>query len=111
MEGQVFYGQWSDIDGLKSDFEIKGEQLDGAEVLFAWYEYANYEGDAYVLYRKDGKLYEVHGGHCSCYGLEGQWIPDEVPLEALKERLNTRNERGYRNDYDHILRPIVNGMS
>jgi hypothetical protein len=36
-----------------------------------------------VIYEKDGQLYEVHGGHCSCYGLEGQWSPEETSKEYL----------------------------
>lgn len=60
-------------------------------MLFASYEYADYAGDAFVLFRKDGKLYEVNGGHCSCYGLEGQWEPEETTIEALEHRLKEGN--------------------
>lgn len=56
-------------------------------ILFASYGYENYSGDAWVLFEEDGKLYEVHGGHCSCYGLEGQWEPEEVSLKELENRL------------------------
>jgi len=56
------------------------------EVLFASYGGAMYEGDAVVLFQRDGKLYEVHGGHCSCYGLEDQWTPAEVTWPALAMR-------------------------
>lgn len=57
------------------------------EILVAVYSYENYEGSAYVLAKKDGNLFEVEGGHCSCYGLEGQWKPTEVSVEYLKNRL------------------------
>ena len=60
----------------------------GVEILFASYGYENYSGDAFVLFRRDGKLYEVNGGHCSCYGLEGQWEPEETTIEALRHRLS-----------------------
>lgn len=56
------------------------------ELLFASYGGASYEGDAFVIYERDGKLYEVHGGHCSCYGLEGQWEPEETTWAALAAR-------------------------
>ena len=56
-------------------------------ILFASYSYENYSGDAWVLFEENGKLYEVKGGHCSCYGLEGQWEPDGVNLVELKNRL------------------------
>lgn len=56
-------------------------------ILFASYGCDNYEGDAFVLFEENGRLYEVNGGHCSCYGLEGQWDPEEVSLEELEHRL------------------------
>lgn len=62
-------------------------EYQGVEILLASYSYANYSGDAFVLFRRDGKLYEVNGGHCSCYGLEGQWEPEETSVEALRIRL------------------------
>lgn len=45
------------------------------KLLYADYTYEDDSGDAYVLgYDKSKKqFFEVHGGHCSCYGLEGQW--------------------------------------
>ena len=50
-----------------------------------------------MLFRKDGKLYEVNGSHCSCYALEGQWEPEETTVEALRHRvINGRlGEAGY----------------
>ena len=61
--------------------------LEGCNILFAYYEQANYEGSAFVLFERDGQLYEVNGGHCSCYGLEGQWDPEETSVEALEHRI------------------------
>lgn len=63
------------------------EQYRDVNILFATYGYENYSGDAFVLFEKDGKLYEVNGGHCSCYGLEGQWDAEETNLDVLKHRL------------------------
>lgn len=61
---------------------------DSIEILLAYYNYEDYSGSAFVLFRQNGKLYEVNGGHCSCYGLEDQWHPEEVTLDALKFRIN-----------------------
>jgi len=58
-------------------------ELDGAEILFAEYEQGGYEGDSTVIYRKFGRVYETHGSHCSCYGLEGCWNPEETTVEAI----------------------------
>lgn len=69
-------------------------------ILFASYGYGDYSGQAFVLFEESGKLYEVNGQHCSCYGLEGQWEPEETTLEALKYRLENGNF-GKSNDYDN----------
>ena len=55
-------------------------------VLIAVYTYECYSGKAFVLYEQDGKLFEVNGGHCSCYGLEDQFDPEETTWEALLMR-------------------------
>ena len=65
----------------------------GAEILLASYGTPSYEGYAFVLFRRGGKLYEVHGSHCSCFGLEGQWEPEETTPEALRHRV-TEGELG-----------------
>jgi hypothetical protein len=75
----------SNADIIK-EFEAPADALDGAEVLLAWYGYGSYCGDSFVLFKKDGKLFEANGSHCSCYGLEGQWHPEETSVEALEKR-------------------------
>lgn len=74
------------VDDIIANYDAPKDALDGAEVLLAWYGYGDYDGASFVLYRKDGKLWEVNGGHCSCYGLEGQWDPEETTVEALRKR-------------------------
>lgn len=99
--GHTYLNDWSETgrDGMLSDFGIGAAALEGAEVLVASYTYEDYSGDAYVLFRRDGKLWEVHGGHCSCYGLSEsdyygdsttQWQPEETTAEAILARV----ERG-----------------
>lgn len=113
----VFLHDWSDRKGVIYDFEEatwRGEEeqekalkaYQGINILFGSYTYVNYSGDAWVLFEEDGKLYEVSGGHCSCYGLEGQWNPDEVLLEELENRLleGTFGEGRYTdNEFKHEL--------
>ena len=89
VEGQYDYDAGdSKRNPLPEDFPSE------ESVLFASYGGGDYEGDAFVLYRKDDGLYEVDASHCSCYGLEGQWEPEETTVEALamRERKNDRNE-------------------
>jgi len=87
----IFLNDWAagGIEELKRDFRITDDDLAGVEILLASYSYANYSGDAFVLFRKDGKYYEVNGWHCSCYGLEGQWEPEEANIKELLHRAAT----------------------
>ena len=82
MEFKVFKGRFENANDIIKDFEAPGA-LDDTKVLLAWYDDVNYEGEAIVIFERDSKLFEVHGYHCSCYGLEGQWEPEETSWEAL----------------------------
>lgn len=79
-------------------FGLPLNALDGCRVLLAYYHVGGYgcDGSAFVLFEKDGKLYEVNGSHCSCHGLSetdysgsspSQWDPEETTVEALEHRL------------------------
>jgi len=73
-------------EDVEREFEVKlGSDIN---ILFASYTYENYEGNAEVLFEQNGTYFEVSGGHCSCYGLEGQWIPCMTTLETIKFRLD-----------------------
>lgn len=74
----------------------KSELPSNLVLLYADYTYEDYSGDAYVLgYDKEKKqFFEVHGSHCSCYGLEGQW--DEEYYEDVKQ-LQAAIERRFSN--------------
>lgn len=73
-----------DKEEIAGWFDESVDVLKYCKVLFADYSYGDYEGSARVIYKKYGKLYEVYGSHCSCYGLEGQWEPEETSAESLK---------------------------
>lgn len=64
----------------------KAEALAGAQIIFHDYWSGGYDGEAMTIYLLGGRLYECHGAHCSCYGLEGQWEPEETSIEALQIR-------------------------
>jgi hypothetical protein len=101
----MFLNQWkgAGIAGLKSDFEIDDAALDGVNVLLARYATGSYEGDAFVLFEKDGKLFEVNADHCSCYGLEGQLEPEETTIEYLRHRLEKGADREYKEELRSVL--------
>lgn len=87
----MYLNNFENIDAIIQEFHITDEdaikQLITSEVLYATYNQGYYAGDAFVLFRADdGKLYEVNGSHCSCYGLEDQWTPEETFKDALQQR-------------------------
>ena len=82
----VYYGDWKNLEDMLRNFCISKEVVEDYEILYAWYEYADYSGSAFVLLKKDDKLYEVNGGHCSCYGLEDQFDLEETMPEAILKR-------------------------
>lgn len=95
---------WNSVEEMANDFNIELTALDGIVVLLADYECGDYEGSAFVLFEKDGKLYEVNAGHCSCYGLEDQWNPEEVLIAELKRRTeHNSNHMDHKNELVAIL--------
>lgn len=79
----IFEGEIDSIERLIQEFDITEEEIRGIELLYCNYTLGSYEGEALVVFKKDGKLYEVNASHCSCYGLEGQWSPEETSKEAI----------------------------
>ena len=69
-----------------SKFAVAADFPRDKDILYASYEHGGYEGWAFVLFQRGGKLFEVHGSHCSCFGLEGQWKPEETSWAAIAMR-------------------------
>jgi len=81
------------------EFNIDINTLDKCHVYLAYYHIGEFgcDSSAFVLYEDEaGRLFEVHGGHCSCHGLDSQsyngephsqWEPEEAAVPALKHRL------------------------
>jgi hypothetical protein len=69
-------------------FEVTHKQaieISQLNIIVAAYTYENYSGDAFVLYEKDGQLYEVNDSHCSCNGLRN-WSPEHTSIDAVMLR-------------------------
>lgn len=58
---------------------------DGLIPIYGGHEYGDYSGNASFLLIEPttGKFFEIYGSHCSCYGFEGQFNPEECPIEYL----------------------------
>ena len=103
----MYLGIFSNKDDVIQEFNIKGLD-ENIEILFAHYDYADYEGYAFVLFERNGQLYEVNCSHCSCYGLEGQWSPEETSVEELQHRMDNGNlGSGYQGNFVNELREVL----
>ena len=81
-----YFENFDGIDSVHANFGIPSETVKDEEVLYAYYGYGCYCGSATVLFQRDGKLYEELSSHCSCYGLENTWSPEEVTWDQLAVR-------------------------
>jgi len=110
----MFIGIFKDTGSVLSESKAPEDALDGCTVLLAYYEYEDYSGSAFVLYQDaEGKLFEVNGGHCSCYGLEEQWDAEETSVAALRHHLtNGQLGRAYgnRNEFADELTTVLNEL-
>lgn len=96
---------------LKAGQALRDEKYKGVKVLLASYTYESYEGDAFVLFRRKGELFEVNGGHCSCNGLEGQWEPKPATKKELLHRLDNGSlGRKEWNDYANVFAAELRGV-
>lgn len=93
----MYYGEFRDWDDVVGNFGINETDQDKL-VLFAAYDTPSYEGYAMVVYVQNGKFYLADGSHCSCFGLEDQWKPEEMPLKALLKMAD--EGLGMLNDYN-----------
>jgi hypothetical protein len=94
---------WGSKEEIGKDFKITIPS--SYKILYANYYYGNWEGSAYVLgyCTKRKEYFEVHGSHCSCYGLEGQWGEEwwsdkDVLLQAIEKRVAAN--RNWRSDHN-----------
>lgn len=57
------------------------------ELVLTWQECGGWGDGSYSeLFVKNGVLYENESGHCSCYGCEEQWNPDQITLSMIARR-------------------------
>ncbi len=102
----MYLGIFGCKEDVEREFQLDNKELEGAKVLYASYEYEDYSGSAFVLFERNGKLYEVNGSHCSCYGLEGQWEPEETFVEAIDRRQIDKQLQGVLNRWNRKNRKV-----
>lgn len=70
------------------------EKEDDKTIKFVYANIDNdYDSSAFILFRQNRKLYEINASHCSCYGYEGQWEPEECTYKELAARLTEHTPR------------------
>jgi hypothetical protein len=106
---EAYEGEAQPWATLQAGFEVEASTFEGCRLLLACYDCPDYEGQAFILYEQGGLLYEVNANHCSCFGLEGQWEPEETSVVALRYRLDQGYEgRSYdKNIYADELRAVL----
>jgi hypothetical protein len=104
----TYIGLFGDKKDIEKEFDEKLN--DSVNIIFAYYNYQNYSGDAFVLFEQNGDLFEVHGSHCSCTGLERQWSPEETTLESLIHRttVGTLGKHEYSDELKKCLKQFLN---
>ena len=77
---------------LISEYGATEKDLQDLEILVAYESVGSWgcDSSSFFLFRNriDGKIYENHGSHCSCYGFEDQYKPEETNIKALQFRAN-----------------------
>ena len=109
----VYLHDFGGIDDVASEFSERLDTFEGVEILLASYSQGNWSGDAFVLFRKGGELFEVNASHCSCHGLEGQWEPEPTTVAALRHRLDEGtlgSDDWTGNEFADELRGVLDAM-
>jgi hypothetical protein len=106
FKGDYFEG--GSKETICKEFDIQPQVLDGCEILYANYSSGCYEGSALVVLKKEGKLYEVNGSHCSCFGLENQWEPELTTKAALLARPSFYMSDYEGNVHDDLVEALKN---
>lgn len=91
----LYQDDFTNFEDVMSNYRTNFTE-DQILIIYADYTYEDYSGssDVYFYDKRDNLFYEVHGGHCSCYGLEDQWEPELIgDLDFFKEYLIKQGKR------------------
>jgi hypothetical protein len=100
----LFLNEWSEgeVEAVKEAFRLSEKSLSEIELLLASYSRDAYCGEAFVLFRQGGMLYEVNASHDSTNCMSGQWEPEETLLMALEFRME-KGRLGLRTDGKNLF--------
>lgn len=86
----MFHNDFNCAEDVFRNFNVSDDEQQGVHFLYANYTYEDYSGAAGVIFVKNGKFFLVTGSHCSCYGLEDQWSPEEITLLEMRHYASNR---------------------
>jgi len=98
MKPSIFMHSFDCKNTICKEFGISEDSLKDCHVFLAYYHVGSWgcDSSAYVLFERGGELFEVHGAHCSCHGLEEQtysggstqWEPELVTAGYLAHQMS-----------------------
>ena len=91
------------IDRIVDEYKVDKEEVTKYHILIAYQSEGDWGCDSsswFLLKDNDENLFEVSGGHCSCYGFEGQWEPQESSWAYLLSDKFYFNSGGYDDQRD-----------
>lgn len=74
------------VEDIVANYQVSQPFVDNYRILVAHlHGDGGYEESSYFLLveKSTGRLFEVSGSHCSCYGFEGQFEPELTSIEYL----------------------------
>lgn len=73
------------VEDIVNNYLVEKSIVDEYQIIIAVLNSYDYEEDSYflLLHKSTGKLFENFGSHCSCYGFEGQFEPEETSVVYL----------------------------
>lgn len=99
---------------LMDQYEAGAGELDLYDILVAYEEQEGYESSSFFLLqrRADEVFFENHASHCSCYGYEGRFTPEETTLAYLQSDKFSSGIYSYgRDKYDEQVKMFIAGLT
>lgn len=108
----VYFGEFGSWQDVMEQFQVPEQDRPVPDqVIFASYDCPEYEGYAEVIYRIGDRYFWASGSHCSCYGLEDQWEPEEYSRDQLALVVLRQGQFYYSENPDDVRAMILERLS
>lgn len=100
---------------IVSSYEVEQSEIDKYEILVAYESVGSWgcDSSSWILLKEKstGLLFETYGSHCSCYGFEEQFEPEETTVEYLQSDKFYFSCGGYDDNDEEIKRLVKEYLS